>query len=92
LASKARRHAKELIQQVIKRKADFKIALKPSFGMFVTWVLILCMPWKMLWTFIRPFSDEEVFVCLYEISKQNIYETLIPLLSSAGEPEEYDFE
>jgi hypothetical protein len=40
----------------------------------------------------RPFTDDEVLVCMDETSKQNIKETRTPLPTRPGGPEKYDFE
>jgi hypothetical protein len=40
----------------------------------------------------RPFTDDEVLVCMDETSKQHIKETRTPLPAWPGEPEKYDFE
>ena len=40
----------------------------------------------------RPFTDDEVLVCLDETSKQHTKETRIPLPMRPGEPEIFDFE
>jgi transposase len=40
----------------------------------------------------RPFTDDEVLVCLDETSKQHIKETRTPLPTRPGDPEKQDFE